>query len=150
MFKQCLLSLMILVVLITSSQAEDVHQEHHHKSTHSSKISAGEPEHAKFAADQHTKDTVAEMSKAIAEFQKAAEAKKLAAYNALGNDLDKKLGELIKGCTMQGEDHDKLHAWLEEFKPGVDSLVNAKELAAAEKAETAVQKSLKTFSLVFH
>lgn len=72
-------------------------------------------------------------------------------YVALANSLNESINLLTSNCTMEGEAHDQLHAWLVPYMGLVEDLaVAGEDPAAAEERYHAIQHSFETFNEYFN
>ena len=82
----------------------------------------------KWQMDEHTRTAIKNLDSLIIAHQSIISIEE---YQQLGEKLDEELILLIRGCTMEGPDHDQLHVFLGYFYPKVQTL----------KKETNLEKS---------
>lgn len=103
---------------------------------------------AKWNSDESTNKNVAALQE-IANRFKVKDGKDLAAYTAVGNDLQAALNALVSECRMKGEDHKALHHWLEPLLAKVKALQQATSKEKASDLFDAVQNQLNLYSSYF-
>ena len=84
----------------------------------------------KWQMDAHTRTAIKNLDSLL---KSQEPIKSLEEYNQLGEKLDEELILLIRGCTMEGPDHDQLHVFLGYFYPKVQSLKKETTVDTAEK-----------------
>ncbi|MEZ5993691.1 MAG: hypothetical protein R3E76_15255 [Planctomycetota bacterium] len=77
----------------------------------------------KWQADQHTRESM----RGIRQAMTTKPVNSPDEMRNLGLDLQRRLKELVSGCTMTGEAHNQLHVVLEEFIPAADSLASQQD-----------------------
>ncbi len=82
-----------------------------------------------YALDEHTRTSLAALGALLTA---GPETDDVAGHQALGAALDVELKGLIRGCTMEGPAHDRLHVWLMEFMPKVRGMQEGDDLAALQ------------------
>lgn len=60
--------------------------------------------------------------------------------NVVGDGLQSDLEKLIQGCTMTGEDHNKLHTYLEHLIPAVQEASANSSADSVKKVEDLLQE----------
>ena len=103
----------------------------------------------KWSADSHTMDYATKMNMLMVQSKESQVEKTLATMQALGGALQKHLDELIRGCTMTGPSHEKLHLWLSEVAPNIAALKNAGTELQAKETYNQLKSQLKEFSAYF-
>ena len=83
----------------------------------------------KWQMDEHTRSAIKNLDSLL---NLKEPIKSLEEYNQLGEKLDEELILLIRGCTMEGPDHDQLHVFLGYFYPKVQSLKKETTVDTAE------------------
>jgi len=101
---------------------------HHHSSDHGER--ALTLNHSKkWKSDQHTMTSIKKMRKIVLKNKKMKNA-------ILKEKLEQEISTLIRGCTMQGVDHDALHVFLEKLLPEIENLANSdSHMADASRKE---------------
>lgn len=102
-----------------------------------------------FPADAHTHAAIARLEAALAAAPAPADTTDAADWHRLGTALQQEIGTLIAGCTMTGTAHDRLHDWLEQLLPAVQSLQDGTEAAALRAAHQRVAQLLREYHEVF-
>jgi len=83
----------------------------------------------KWQMDEHTRTAIKNLDSLL----KSQESiNSIEDFNLLGEKLDDELILLIRGCTMEGADHDQLHVFLGYFYPKVQSLKKETTVDTAE------------------
>ncbi|KAA3613764.1 MAG: hypothetical protein DWQ05_15920 [Calditrichaeota bacterium] len=100
----------------------------------------------KWQMDDHTRQSIQNINQLVAENN---ELKAIADFQKLGKSLDTELNGLIKGCTMQGEAHDQLHAFLADFIPKIAALKEGVELDHAHKTHKEITELLTLYGNTF-
>jgi hypothetical protein len=100
-------------------------------------------------ADAHTQAAIARMNAAVSAAGLSAATTDITAFHALGNALSAEVEALVAGCTMRGPSHDRLHVWLGELLPGVQTLVDSADLGSLRSAHQAVTAQLAAFPRLF-
>lgn len=95
--------------------------------------------------DQHTRAMLLKMEEAFF----AADHTSQAGLNAAGAELKGQLGELISGCTMQGQAHDQLHLFLTDYMPTIDRLAEAADYESARAAAIELKGHFDTYRRYF-
>ncbi len=95
----------------------------------------------KWQSDKHTMNSVNSMEKTIS-------IKKNTNYISLKKNLDVELGVLIRGCTMEGKNHDALHIFLAKLIPLVE-LLKSDNMEKAKSAKKKIKKLLESYSDYF-
>jgi len=103
---------------------------------------------AKWNSDESTTKNVATLEEIVSRF-KAKDGKELAAYTAVGNDLQVALNTLVSECRMKGEDHEALHHWLEPLLAKVKTLQQATSNEEASALFGAVDEQLNLYQSYF-
>jgi len=87
----------------------------------------------KWKVDDHTRSVFAEMKEIFlgADHRSLGEE----GLKKTGADLQAKLHELIRGCTMTGAAHDQLHVYLTGYMPAVATLAETGRMEEAMKVE---------------
>ena len=89
----------------------------------------------RWSSDDHTRKSVAEMLAAV---KAAADDMSPGRTASLGKQLQDLGNKLIAGCTMQGREHEALHAYLGVLLPRIQITTGADAAAAlAARGETA-------------
>ena len=73
----------------------------------------------KWQMDEHTRTAIRNLDSLLIAHQSI---KSINEHQKLGEKLDEELILLIRGCTMEGPDHDQLHIFLGYFYPKVQEL----------------------------
>ena len=73
----------------------------------------------------------------------------LTGLNGAGAQLDAQLKELINGCTMQGESHNQLHIFLNDYMPTVKGLAEAKDYETARDSAIRLKGQLESYKHYF-
>lgn len=103
---------------------------------------------AKWHSDKSTSKNVAALEGIADRFQ-AKGGKDLAAYTAVGSELQTALNTLVSECRMQGEDHEALHHWLEPLLTKVKALQKATTEEEAATLFGAVNDQLNLYHQYF-
>lgn len=142
--KQSGMMILLTLALIhpITARGEDPHA-HHHDPAVELKMSLNDGQ--KWMADRHTFDSAAWMRASVTNFQKNASAGSLDAIHKVGQQLEKQLHELIRGCTMIGPHHDQLHIWIAMLAPQIEALIDATDVTAGQAAVAKVSDLLKVF-----
>tara|TARA_R110001592_G_scaffold363202_2_gene681317 strand:+ start:6086 stop:6553 length:468 start_codon:yes stop_codon:yes gene_type:complete len=69
--------------------------------------------------------------------------------NALGVELDAQMNKLIAGCTMKGEAHNQLHAFLNKHIPTIKTLATAPNLETARASAIELKGQIKIYKEYF-
>ncbi|MEE9403714.1 MAG: hypothetical protein V3V20_02370 [Algisphaera sp.] len=99
----------------------------------------------KWRVDDHTRRTFSKMQ---SEFSVAGRSS-AQSLRATGQQLNVRIQELIKGCTLVGPAHNQLHLFLEKFMPAVDSLTHATERSVGESRASEIEKMLASYNDYF-
>lgn len=102
-----------------------------------------------YPADAHTHAAIARLEAAMAAAPAPTPTTDAAAWHRLGTALQQEIGTLIAGCTMTGAAHDRLHDWLEQLLPAVQSLQDGTDPAALRAAHQQVAMLLREYHEVF-
>jgi hypothetical protein len=70
-------------------------------------------------------------------------------YQELAGRLQKRLGSLVAGCTMEGKAHDELHKWLVPFMAEVQAFADTEDLKSLQARHRALKDSFETFRAYF-
>lgn len=88
----------------------------------------------KWEVDDHTRSTLSKMAVSFSSsYSPDADAETL--KNA-GVELQNLINELVQGCSMTGEAHDQLHAFLTAYMPTVASLSESGQIEDAQKIKS--------------
>lgn len=131
--------------LIGAAQAQMDH--HHHGEQHAPELSLNDGQ--KWVADQHTVDSMKAMQTVIKKFEKERTRPTVEDYATLGSQLEKELHALIRGCTMEGADHDQLHVWITLFAPALQDLVDADQVKSGRAAAKTITHLVGQFDKYF-
>jgi len=99
----------------------------------------------KWQADEHTNKSVAKMHEMVEEFKMQKEKN----YDELVAKLKAEIQELVKGCTMDGDAHDQLHIWLNDYMNLVVELSDDNDETGKEIALNNLAESLHNYSNYF-
>ncbi len=127
--------------------AADTEHRHEH-SEHASKDMANKlilNNGDRWEMDNHTRMMSSKMEKTFFSTDHSNQA----SLNALGSKLETQLGELISGCTMDGEAHNQLHIFLSDYGPAVKNLANAKDYEAARSLAIKIKGKLEVYKTHF-
>jgi len=130
------------------AHGEDAHAQEGHGE--SSVEAAGMPtlvldDGRKWVMDEHTRATLRQMQSEFGEADLAS----AEGLRATGQQLDVRVKELIKGCTMTGPAHDQLHVFLTDFIPAVNQLAATTEAEAGETQAVKIKALLAGYSDYF-
>jgi len=141
-----LVSLSISLFTFGGHAADEVHSHGH--SRHSSvaitnglSLDNGE----RWEMDDHTRKMSAKMKETFF----SADHSSQASLNALGTQLEAQLGELINGCTMNGEAHDQLHIFLTDYVQTVQNLAKAGDYDTARNSAIKIKVELEAYKKYF-
>lgn len=127
--------LIIMMVIGGVSCSHDSHQ--NNKISIELTLNNGE----KWHSDKHTMDSINSMKEIVFYSKTTGE-------NPLKKSLDAELNKLIQGCTMEGENHDALHVYLEELMPLIEKLEDA-DKEVSKHAEKKIKNLLAQYSDYF-
>lgn len=142
----------VMVVVILSLAAPACQQGHQHSHSHDAAMPAAATAAAvieptrRFEADASTTAAVARM-RVLVDAPEAAN-DDVVALRTLGKGLRGELHALISGCTMTGEAHERLHAWLEPVLADVGTLETG-EVSQAIAARESMRRRLADFATTF-
>jgi len=93
----------------------------------------------KWQMDSHTRNSIGRMKQLIEGVETAT----------LGKSLAGEFHDLMKGCTMQGEPHNQLHVFLNEFMPGILALSGEMNDEEFKAERNRARKLLQEYDLYF-
>jgi len=99
----------------------------------------------KWEMDEHTRSSFKKM---VDSFD-SSNLETVSGLNQSGEQLNEQVGDLIQGCTMDGDAHNQLHAFLTGYIPAVDSLSTAITIESGKKHAIKVKKYLNRYSNYF-
>jgi hypothetical protein len=102
-----------------------------------------------FTADAHTQAAIGRMDAVLAAAPVADDTTDAGLFHQLGTALQQEVTALIGGCTMTGPDHERLHVWLNDYLPAVQTLQQEHDLAGLRAARAQVASALQEFHALF-
>ena len=99
-------------------------------------------EKTKWKANIETTDGIREMQKILSEFE---ETEKLKDYKKLARKLNKVNKQILKQCSMEGEAHNNLHAYLTPIFKYLKILKKTKSVPEAKKTVYNFKRHLKEY-----
>jgi len=97
----------------------------------------------KWQMDEHTRNAIKNLDSLLLSHKSINSTEE---YQQLGEKLDEELILLIRGCTMEGPDHDQLHVFLGYFYPKVQSLKKAIKIESSKN----ILKEMKVLLIEYH
>jgi len=95
--------------------------------------------------DGHTRTMSSKMEKTFFNADHSTQS----SLNAMGVQLEAQLDVLIAGCTMDGEAHNQLHMFLNDYIPTVNNLSKAKDLESARGEAIKLKGQLEAYKTHF-
>jgi hypothetical protein len=99
----------------------------------------------KWEADEHTNNSVAKMHEMVEQVKMQKEPD----YDGLAAKLKLEVQNLVKGCTMNGDAHDQLHIWLNDYMKRIVKLSDKTDEQGREIALNNLAESLHNYSEYF-
>ena len=100
----------------------------------------------KWQMDEHTRTVIKNLDSLLIAYQSI---KSITEYQQLGEKLDEELILLIRGCTMEGPDHDQLHIFLGYFYPKVQNFKNEINIDASKTNLAEMNKLMSEYHKYF-
>ena len=133
------LYIIIAVLMLTFtaySESSDAHQEHADDHADAGKLQVALHDGQRWKMDDHTRS----MFKAMTERIEAG-----GDIETVGKGLKAELDKLIQGCTMTGEAHNQLHAFLTAFIPAVQEVATKGSADSLKKVSELLREYPKYF-----
>jgi hypothetical protein len=121
------LSLLLWVLLSGCQKEKETHEEHAAPEETGAQLELSLNEGEKWPMDEHTRNSINTIN-AIFDREEPSTVED---YNAVGEETDAEMNNLIAGCTMEGAAHDQLHLFLGTFIPKVKALGAEKNIEEA-------------------
>lgn len=130
---------------IEHSSDENMHDDHSHHS-HNEELTLNNGE--KWQVDESTRHYAIVLNNIVDVYEKESD-KSLNMQHQLADNMLEELNKLIKGCTMDGPDHDALHLWLEPVIDVTKELKQSTNEAEAKDVSIALFENVRKFNKFF-